>query len=68
MPKKEFFYENGQMRTIQSFENGVLHGEVILYWPNGQIKRKCYFVHGKRKGLDQMWDSRGQLIDSVDYV
>ncbi|OGN64214.1 MAG: hypothetical protein A3E80_01165 [Chlamydiae bacterium RIFCSPHIGHO2_12_FULL_49_9] len=41
--------------------------EVVLYWPNGKLKRKCNFEGGFRHGLDQMWDEEGQLVDEGRY-
>ena len=36
-------------------------GEVLLYWPNGQLKRRLFFSAGKRHGLDEMWDRDGRV-------
>jgi hypothetical protein len=41
--------------------------EVVLYWPNGKLKRKCNFEKGLRHGLDQMWDEEGLLVDEGLY-
>lgn len=65
--KREYFYEDGQPKTIERYRQGRLHGEVELYWPNGALKRKCAFVDGVRKGLDQMWDETGKLVDEEQY-
>ena len=65
--KHEYFYENGTPKTIEHYTEGRLHGEAILYWPNGALKRKCQFHQGKRFGLDQMWNDEGKLLDEQDY-
>ncbi|MES2274217.1 MAG: hypothetical protein V4487_08505 [Chlamydiota bacterium] len=65
--KQEYFYEAGTPKTIEIYEAGTLHGETLLYWPNGQIKRKCAFKRGVRHGWDQMWSSEGHLIDEGCY-
>lgn len=38
-----------------------------LYWPNGNMKRKCHFVKGIRHGMDQIWNVHGQLVDEGSY-
>lgn len=57
--KREYYYENGQLKTVEHYREGRLDQEALLYWPNGQLKRKCFFVLGVREGLDQMWDDKG---------
>ena len=65
--KKEYFYEEGNLKTVEPYLEGRLHGEVRLFWPNGQLKRLCHFVKGARHGLDQMWSEGGVLLDSGEY-
>jgi antitoxin component YwqK of YwqJK toxin-antitoxin module len=65
--KREYYYENGQKKTVENYRNGKLHGDVELFWPNGALKRKCTFVDGVRVGLDQMWDEMGKLVDEERY-
>lgn len=65
--KREFFYEDGTLKTSEEMRDGKLHGESILYWPNGKLKRKCHFENGVRHGLDQMWDAEGNLADEGCY-
>lgn len=65
--RREYYYENGQPKTTEPLLNGQLHGQVELFWPNGQLKRRCVFVNGVRKGLDQMWDETGKLVDEDLY-
>ena len=65
--KKEYFYESGSLKTSESYEEGQLHGESLLYWQNGQLKRQCCFIRGVRDGLDQMWNEEGILLDEGSY-
>lgn len=58
---KEYFYEDGAPKTVQSSERAV------LYWPNGNVKRKCHFKQGLRHGTDQMWAENGTLVDEGSY-
>ncbi len=65
--KREYFYEDGTPKTIESYLFGRLHGESLLYWPNGKLKRQCNFLNGVRNGLDQMWSEDGVLLDEGRY-
>jgi antitoxin component YwqK of YwqJK toxin-antitoxin module len=64
---RTYFYENGTVKTVEPYQEGLLHGEVVLYWPNGQMKRRVHFVLGVRHGLDQIWDETGLLVDEDHY-
>ncbi|MGB7978766.1 MAG: hypothetical protein WCF19_06370 [Chlamydiales bacterium] len=65
--KREYFYEDGTLKTVENYVEGRLNGESLLYWPNGRMKRKCRFVRGVRDGLDQMWSEEGDLLDEGEY-
>jgi antitoxin component YwqK of YwqJK toxin-antitoxin module len=64
---RAYFYEDGGPKTFEPTLEGKLHGEAVLYWPNGKLKRKSSFQHGIRHGLDQMWTDAGQLVDEGSY-
>lgn len=66
--KREYFYEDGRLKTVENYKQGRLHGEIILYWPNGKLKRRCHFVHGVRHGIDEMWSKEGTLLDLEEYA
>ena len=65
--RREYFYENWQRKTVELYLDKRLHGEALLYWPNGQLKRSCSFERGVRHGLDRMWSEEGQLVDEGRY-
>jgi antitoxin component YwqK of YwqJK toxin-antitoxin module len=66
--KREYYYENGALKTVESYREGRLDGEVLLYWPNSNIKRKCFFILGLREGVDQIWSEEGLLLDESFYI
>ena len=59
--KRTYFYEDGTLKTVEPYFSQKLHGDVLLYWPNGELKRKCQFQHGVPEE-DQMWDENGQRM------
>jgi len=65
--ERSYFYEDGTLKTYESYKEGRLHGEALLYWPNGKMKRKVCFFFGIRHGSDQMWSEEGRLVDEGSY-
>lgn len=65
--KRTFFYETGQIKTIEEICDETLHGSIKLFWPNGALKRKAFFSFGQRDGSDEMWDEEGRLRDQSFY-
>lgn len=65
--KREYFYEDGRLKTVEPYREGRLDGEVQLFWPNGKLKRRVHFSKGIRQGNDEMWDEEGTLIDRAVY-
>jgi antitoxin component YwqK of YwqJK toxin-antitoxin module len=59
--KQEYFYENGKVKTLEEYLDGALHGQALLNWPNGQLKRRTYFSKGT-KIKDELFDENGQPI------
>ena len=52
--KREYFYPNGALKTVETYVRERLEGEVLLYWPNGKMKRRSHFQNGLRHGLDEI--------------
>ena len=64
---REAFYEDGTLRTSELYKNGLREGGTVLFWPNGQQKRRVHFVRGRRHGTDEMWNEAGVLVDEGTY-
>ncbi len=43
---QEYYYEDGALKTLLPYEEGELHGEVKLFWPDHKLKRTAHFIHG----------------------
>ncbi len=65
--KKEWFYADGTLKTVEFYLAGKRHGAATLYWPNGLKKRECHFDKGVRHGWDRMWNQMGHLVDEGSY-
>ena len=62
--------ENGHIYNVQiTYKNGtkIKHGKEILYYLDGQIAQKVFYVEGKREGLFQIFSQKGVLIYEAYY-
>ena len=60
-------YENGKLRAIQQYINGVDHGNWVFYFPNGKIETKGKFLNGKRVGKWKYYFESGNLNQISRY-
>lgn len=52
---------SGQLRVHESRNSdGFRHGERRLWYPNGQLARRCRYVNGKLEGLSEEWYEDGR--------
>jgi predicted ATP-dependent endonuclease of OLD family len=65
--KQEFYYKNGQIKTILQYHHSRANGKSTLYYENGKIKRETNFLNGKRDGFDRIYTEEGILIDEGEY-
>ena len=64
-----FYHGNG--RTVLSeelYENGLLEGELKVYYANGKITEIAYYVNGKLHGSYKRYSVRGFLYQDLTYV
>ncbi|KID49332.1 hypothetical protein C095_04060 [Fusobacterium necrophorum subsp. funduliforme B35] len=41
------YYENGKVREILNFQNNLLHGKNIQYYPSGEIQWVHHYSYGE---------------------
>lgn len=59
--KQEFFYATGVLKTLMNYSNGLLDGELKLYYPSGQVKREQHLQQGKLHGKEFVWSEDGKI-------
>lgn len=67
---KEQVQEDGRTYNAHiTYKNGtkIKHGKEILYYLNGGVAQKAFYVDGKREGLFQMFSQKGVLIYEAYY-
>ena len=60
--------EKGQFLEKAQYTNDSLHGERILYFPNGQPEIIERYEHGKFVGKYQLFHENGQLKQEGSYI
>ena len=70
--KKNGYYRiinqlTGRLKLVKHYKNGIIHGKVIYYWDNGQIRLTGQYENMRRTGLWNTYDSNGDLIIEENY-
>ena len=68
--KNEQIQEDGRTYNAQiTYKNGtkIKHGKEILYYLDGGVAQRAFYVDGKREGLFQMFSQKGVLIYEAHY-
>ncbi|RMB63934.1 toxin-antitoxin system YwqK family antitoxin [Dokdonia sinensis] len=64
----KYYQEDGTtLMTTEEYVNGNINGERKVYFPNGQIAQKHYFIEGKEDGIDEHYNENGVLLKSYTY-
>ena len=53
------YHENGNLRYITTYKNGVMHGKYEKYFPTGKIGIKGEHLNGYESGLWIDWHDKG---------
>lgn len=61
------FYPDNTPKSVIPYQNGLLDGEVLLYYSNGSLSRKLHYFTGLKHGTEEVWNRGGQLILQAEY-
>ena len=59
--------KTGQIKLLKSYKNGVVHGKIVYYWDNGQIRLSGQYDRMHRVGTWKNYDNNGNLIFEEKY-
>ena len=57
----KFWYSDGQLKELVTWENGKQHGLFKTFYSNGQLNEETNWVHGQREGMSQAFHPNGNL-------
>ena len=61
----EYIYNN--IVTILPYNNGIIHGDKIKFWPNGKIRYLIQYKNGKRDGNHIEYDENENVKVITKY-
>ena len=70
--KKNGYYriinqKTGRLKLVKHYKNGLVHGKIIYYWDNGQIRLKGQYKKMRRIGVWSTYDSNGNIMMEESY-
>lgn len=67
-PWKYYHNNSSQLMTLEHYDNsGVLNGDRIIYYPNGQIAEQSFYKNGKLDGKSNWYSEDGIIIKKYIY-
>ena len=66
-PKKNGYYrlinqKTGKVKIVKHYQNGLVHGKIIYYWDNGQIRLMGQYKEMRRVGTWKTFCPNGAMI------
>ena len=57
----------GRLKLVKHYKNGFVHGKIIYYWDNGQVRLTGQYDKMHRIGTWKTYESNGDLICEMNY-
>ena len=59
--------KTGRLKLVKHYKNGLIHGKIIYYWDNGQIRLTGQYNKMRRISTWKHYDHDGTLIYEENY-
>ena len=59
--------KTGRIKLVKHYKNGLVHGKIVYYWDNGQIRLTGQYEKMRRIGTWKHYDHDGTLICEENY-
>ena len=63
--ERKYFYESGNLETVETFRNGTYDGLYRHYYPNGVLQIEQQYVNGALQGLSTRYYANGVVEEKV---
>ena len=63
-----FWHENGAVREVGTYIDGIKHGRWLSYWPNHQRKMEGSYEAGQKIGFWGVWYESGSMKMCGEYI
>ena len=65
---KWLYYDRfGVLEEERNYYKDMLHGKVVMYYPNKKLKQEGYFVLGRQDSVYREWNENGKLALQGSY-
>ncbi|MCD4817411.1 MAG: hypothetical protein K8S23_01820 [Candidatus Cloacimonetes bacterium] len=61
------YYENGKIKFLKSYKNGMIDGYDYTWYKSGQKKSEFYFLKSEKHGTCITWYNNGQMQLYAQY-
>ena len=59
--------KTGRLKLVKHYKNGYVHGKIIYYWDNGQVRLTGQYNKMHRIGTWTTYESNGDLLYEKNY-
>ena len=59
--------KTGRFKLVKHYNNGLVHGKIIYYWDNGQVRLTGQYDKMHRVGTWKTYESNGDLMYEKNY-
>ena len=59
--------KTGRLKLVKHYKNGLVHGKIIYYWDNGEVRLTGQYNKMHRVGIWKTYESNGDLICEQNY-
>lgn len=64
---KKDYWDNGNLKSEMSYENGELNGRCVWYLANGKPQLEVNYRHNQPDGLTRRWYENGNIMEELWY-
>ena len=59
--------KTGRLKLVKHYKNGLVHGKIIYYWDNGQVRLTGQYDKMRRIGTWKTYECNGDLLSEKNY-
>jgi hypothetical protein len=62
-----WYHRDSMYQTTGGYDEKLMHGPYVRFWPDGQLREKGQFDEGLKQGTWKQWHPNGQLAETIDW-
>lgn len=65
--KREEYYADGKLKSIENYKDGYRHGLVTLFDEEGKLQERLYYKNGVKNGMDKLYYNNRTIKYLLNY-